>query len=378
MSILDRYMLRLFLKIFVICALSLFGLFIVIDMVSNLDDLIEQGNQHGSLIEVLIEYYGARAFSFFDTTSALIAMLASIFAVTWVRKHNELTAIQAAGVPTARIVMPIVVASLCVALLAAASRETLLPRFKSELLRSAQNWDGRVKQSVRARFDHKHDVLIGGRWALTGERELLQPTFHLHKPLGSFQRIIEAQRARYMDATSDRPSGYMLEDVIKPNNFDELPSAIINGLTVVYSPADTPWLKENQCFVASNLEFSQLLAENSETSYTSSNELIKHLHNDSLDYGASVKVAIHGRLVQPLLDISLVLLVVPVVLSKRLQGLFLPATLCLVFTLGFFLLMLTARAMGANGYMLSPALAAWAPLFIFGPCAYLTASSLWR
>ena len=64
MSILDRYMLRLFMKIFVICGLSLFGLYIVIDMVSNLDDLMEQGDQHGSMFEVLYQYYGARAFSF--------------------------------------------------------------------------------------------------------------------------------------------------------------------------------------------------------------------------------------------------------------------------------------------------------------------------
>ena len=378
MSILDRYMLRLFMKIFVICGLSLFGLYIVIDMVSNLDDLMEQGDQQGSMFEVLYQYYGARAFSFFDTTSALLSALAAIFAVTWVRKHNELTAIQAAGIPTARIVMPIIVASLCVALLAAASRETLLPKFKDEILRSAQNWDGLTKQSVRARFDHKHDILIGGRWALTGNREIIQPTFHLHKPLGAFQRIIEAHRARYVDAQQDRPSGYLLEDVIKPKDLRELPSAVINGRTVVYSPSDTSWLNSDQCFVSSNLEFSQLLAENSDTSYTSSRDLMRNLRNDSLDYGAGVKVTIHGRLVQPFLDVSLILLVVPVVLSKKLQGLFLPATLCLVFTLGFFLLVLTARAMGANSYMLSPALAAWLPLFLFGPCAYISSSSLWR
>ena len=55
MSILDRYMLRLFMKIFVICGLSLFGLYIVIDMVSNLDDLMEQGDQQGSMFEVLYQ-----------------------------------------------------------------------------------------------------------------------------------------------------------------------------------------------------------------------------------------------------------------------------------------------------------------------------------
>ena len=157
-----------------------------------------------------------------------------------------------------------------------------------------------------------------------------------------------------------------------------MPSAVINGRTVVYSPSDTSWLNSDQCFVSSNLEFSQLLAENSDTSYTSSRDLMRNLRNDSLDYGAGVKVTIHGRLVQPFLDVSLILLVVPVVLSKKLQGLFLPATLCLVFTLGFFLLVLTARAMGANSYMLSPALAAWLPLFLFGPCAYISSSSLWR
>ncbi len=99
MGTIDRYVLRLYVKVLVICFLSLTGLFIIIDAFNNLDELLALGEKQGSLVAVLGEYYGARALAFFDRTSALMALVAATFAVTSMQRTNELSALLAAGIP---------------------------------------------------------------------------------------------------------------------------------------------------------------------------------------------------------------------------------------------------------------------------------------
>jgi phosphatidate cytidylyltransferase len=107
MGIIDRYVLRLYVKVLLICFASLTGLFVVIDALNNLDDLLNLGKQQGSLPTVFCEYYGARSLAFFDRTSALIALVAATFAVTSMQRSNELCAVMAAGIPKIRVVAPL-------------------------------------------------------------------------------------------------------------------------------------------------------------------------------------------------------------------------------------------------------------------------------
>ena len=66
----------------------------------NLEEFISYAERQGSLLGVLIDYYGARVLSFFDRISGLLALIAAIFTVTWFQRSNELTAVTAAGIPS--------------------------------------------------------------------------------------------------------------------------------------------------------------------------------------------------------------------------------------------------------------------------------------
>ena len=111
MTIFDRYLLRTFAKVLVVSFLSLTGLYVIIDLFGNLEEFISYAEREGSLLAVLGDYYGARVLSFFDRTSGLLALIAAIFTVTWFQRTNELTAVTAAGIPKARIVRPLIVAT---------------------------------------------------------------------------------------------------------------------------------------------------------------------------------------------------------------------------------------------------------------------------
>src|SRR5262245_47862804 len=101
--IIDRYLLRQFLQTFVICCCSLIGLYIVIDGFANLEEFINYGHDHGGLLAVMGPYYLYRSLSVFDSISNVLTLIAAMFTVTWIQRHNEMTALEAAGIPKGRI-----------------------------------------------------------------------------------------------------------------------------------------------------------------------------------------------------------------------------------------------------------------------------------
>jgi lipopolysaccharide export system permease protein len=85
---------------------------------------------------------------------------------------------------------------------------------------------------------------------------------------------------------------------------------------------------------------------------------------------------LHARLVQPLLDLSLVLLGIPLVLRGQTRNIFVAAGIGIVLVGVLLGVVLVCHALGKN-YLLSAALAAWLPLLLFGPLAYAAARPLW-
>jgi lipopolysaccharide export system permease protein len=374
----DRYVMRLFVKVLVVCFMSLTGLFIVIDAFGNLDELLTLGDKHGSLVGVLCEYYGARALAFFDRTSALIALVAATFAVTTMQRSNELAALQAAGISKARLVRPLIVGTIVVSLLAVANREWLIPRYRDQLSRRAQDWEGTAQRDFTPRFDHFSDILLMGRATVAADQRIVQPTFRLPPGLSRFGSQLAAHTAWFRDAEPGRPRGYLLEGVQEPKNLAGLDSCYRDGQPLVLSPKDTPWLKPQQCFVVSDVTFEQLAAGNTWRQFSSTAELILGLHNPSLDCSADVRVAVHARLIQPFLDVVLLFLGLPLVLSRESRNIFFSAGLCVAVVAAFFLTVLTCQTLG-NNYLIRPAaLAAWCPLLIFAPLARLSAQAFWR
>ena len=118
----DRYLLGLFLRVFLICFISLSGLIVIGDVVGHMHELLEQIRGEGNAAMVLANYYGAKIPWFFDILGRVVVALAAAFTVTWLQRHNEMTALMAAGISRWRIVKPLVAAAVGISLVAAANR----------------------------------------------------------------------------------------------------------------------------------------------------------------------------------------------------------------------------------------------------------------
>ncbi|MDA1050892.1 MAG: LptF/LptG family permease [Planctomycetota bacterium] len=378
MSIFDRYLLRLFVKVLLASFTSMVGLYIVIDGFGNLDEFIGYGREQGGLLKVVGDYYSARVPWFFDHASGLLALVAGMFAITWLQRTNEMTALMAAGITTKRIVRPLLAAAVVVSLLGAANRELVIPKVRDKLVRNAQDWLGETARKVDAVTDHRTDILIGGRASFAADERIQEPTFTLHRPHGEFGRKLVAENAFYHPPTEYQLGGYLLDGVTQPANHAELASAYLDGEPVILSSSDTDWLLPNQLFVASEVTFLDVACGPQYREFASTSELVTGLRNPSLDFGLRTRVSMHSRFVQPLLDVTLFVLGLPLVLTRRNRSVFVAAGMGIGIVVAYFAVMIVCQALGSSGFLMSPALAAWAPLIILAPVAAALSQPIWE
>ena len=379
MRIIDRYLLRQFLQTFVICFVSLTGLCIVFDAFTHLDDFLRCAERGRGLLALMGTHYAYQSLFFFDRTSGLLALTSAMFTVTWIQRHNEMTALMSAGIPRIRVVAPLIFAVIAISLLTAANRELVLPRFRNELVRQPTDPLGDVGQDFQQQYDNDTDILFRGKATFAAQQRIEKPDFLLPATLGQFAKQLAAANAYYRPPRTDWPGGYLFEGMEQPKDLATRPSLMVEGMPVVITPRDAPdRLKANQCFVVSNVTFDLLTGGRAFRQFASTPELIAGLRNRSNSFGADVRVAIHGRILNPLLDITLLFLGLPLVLTRESRNVFLAIGMCLVVVSIFLGVAIGCQSLGAQSMLLSPALAAWLPLILFVPGAVAAAQGMWE
>jgi lipopolysaccharide export system permease protein len=288
-----------------------------------------------------------------------------------------MTAVEAAGISKRRIVWPIVVAVAAVSLFAAATRELVIPQFRDRFARSAQDLAEDATKRVQPRYD-SNDIFINGRQLLTNQQKIDEPKFILPAELRHYGKNLDAKTATYLPAENDRPAGFLFDEVSQPAAIHDKPSlALPSGDPVLLTPHDHPWLTANQCFLITSVEFDQLVDAASWRQYSSTADLIAGLYNHSLDFGADVRVTIHSRLVQPVLDVTLLFLGLPLLLRRGNRNVFVAIGLCLLVVIGFLLVITGCQYLGTS-ILVTPVVAVWAPLFLFIPLAAWISEPVWE
>jgi lipopolysaccharide export system permease protein len=378
MGIIDRYLLRQFVQAFFICFFSLTGLYVVFDAFTNLEEFMRCAEGQQELLELMAGFYGYRSIYFFDRTAGLLTLIAAMLTVTLIQRHNEMTALMAAGISRFRIALPVIAVSVCIAVLATFNRELVIPQCREQLSRTATDPLGMAGAPLQPRYDNQTDILIRGKTTYAGNERISEPNFLLPSGLNRYGKQLVADEAFYRPPEGDRPGGYLLKKVSRPKHLAQRPSLSLDGRPVIITPRDAPdWLQGDQCFVVSKVNFEQLTGGLNWRQYASTSELIAGLYNPSLDFGADVRVTIHSRIVQPLLDITLLFLGLPLVIAQKQRNVFIAIGMCMGVVTVFIAVAIAFQYLGSS-YLLSPALAVWMPLIIFVPVAAGMGESMWR
>jgi lipopolysaccharide export system permease protein len=100
--------------------------------------------------------------------------------------------------------------------------------------------------------------------------------------------------------------------------------------------------------------------------------LLRELDRPGNTQHASLAVTFHMRLTRPLLGMILVLLGLSVILRDQNRNVFISAGMCLLLCVVFFASIFACQFLGKTGVeIISPALAAWLPVLLFGPASFV-------
>ena len=370
MKLMDRYILAAFLRNYVISLAVLIGLYVVMDMVFDFDKLVAVQHTAGvsgfstavGVIYDVVNYYFYQSFMIFVQLSGIIPVVAAAFTLMRFSRFGELTAFLAAGVPLWRVTVPIILAALLLNGLLWVDQELILPRMIPQLSRKHDEIHTAAVNyfPIKAMQIDQNSLLVAARYQpptkkaeahmlavdVLERNDALEPVAHMLA-----KEAVWNPDAKHWDLTD----GLRITGLL-PNqtHSDETPVAIFNA------PGDAP---EDIALYHSS-SFVDLLPT------WRINELLEHPKS----YGSAGLYKVkHLRTTQPVMNVILLLLAIPTVVTFDPKQLKRAATKCLF---------LTGMAMGAvfiatqiagnppSGPMWVsgwPALMAWIPVFMFGP-----------
>jgi lipopolysaccharide export system permease protein len=356
MSLLDRYILRCFVWAYVGCLLSLLCLFVVVDMFGKMHEFTEGTAKFKTVLTRVRIYYVHRLPWLFDRFHSVFGLLAVLFTWAWMEKQNEITPWFAAGVPARRLLCPLMVGILLSVGLSLANREVLVPGCADALQRRASDPFGKNGLSVRGGFDGNL-IHFEGETAYADRRVIQQGRVTL--PAHAVGKIVRVGCAEmlYRPAGPGGDSGWYLM-AAQPERIDAQHPSL-------------DWLGPNTYFLHTDMSFDQLTRAGNWYRYQPTHRLLALAGEEEGQTNRTAMTALlHRRLTTPLLDVLLALIGIGLVAGR--------ADRCVVRRIGIGLVVyfVFEASLMACGYLaesgsLSPALAAWLPVFVYGPTAFV-------
>jgi lipopolysaccharide export system permease protein len=380
MKILDRYVLFTFLKNYLLSFMILVGLYIVLDMLFNFDDLMSVQTKEGvtgfasiwPLLRTIFDYYFYQIFLIFVQMSGIIPIVAAAFTMMRMSRQNELSAILSAGVPLLRVAAPIIIASVVLNGLLLVDQELIVPLMIPKLARSHQEAGQEMGNAfeIKSMQDDHRNLLLAAKYfpdpkaysmqevTIIERNDQFQPTAQITAERAEWQ----PRRSQWNLINARRVTG--MEPGARPHIDEHYKEPYKSSIT----PEEISLYRSNEYVnLLSTERINQLLSrsEGDEKSDKSSAPV----------YGINQLLRVkHTRFTQPLMNIIMLLLGIPCVLTRAPGQLKAAAMKTLVFsglcmTIVFLTSMLAATPPNAGLAWEWPAIMAWIPIILFGPVA---------
>lgn len=358
---LDRYVGRLFLASYLTALLLVLGVFLILDMSGRMDRILEPGPDGAAPGPVpILRYYALSLPFLFLQVAPFVTLLAALFTVARLMRNGEVTAVLGAGVSAHRMLLPVLAGGALAALGMFALREWATERLGHERF---------LLEDLL--LEHRPEALLENVWLKDDAGNPVRiGRFHPGGPDGAAARIedleivlhagdrwlnIEADGALYVppgaEGSGRRPArgtwrleGGEREDV---DQLDRPPEPIRFLEETDFTPRDV---------LVANKGHTRPL----ELSFAEARELAAR-DPDNVQYRTILQV----HLTFPLANVVLLLVGLPFVLRQRrgrgAEGVTAGFLLCVFYYGADFV----SRSLGLEG-VLSPLMASWLPLLLFG------------
>jgi lipopolysaccharide export system permease protein len=354
MRILDKYLMREYIRTFLILLGSLSVVFIVIDVIDNLPRLM----RHGASFEQAIIYYLLRVPYLTILTSPVTMLLTGLFLMNNLAKYNESVAIRAAGISIKRAMIPLFALGLLMSVIVGLLGEYVLPRSEARreyvyrvLIRDEQPEDNMLKARIHFQGKDGHFFYFG---FFDGYKNTLRviDIVKFDNKAGTVSERITANSAEW------KFDQWILKDCEvrkfkdhKPTEWTFYPSIVLPVMDV--KPQD----------------FVRITKKTLAMNFFELKDYISRLKRTGDNYSSEL-VDLHMKLAYPLTNLIVIFFFIPIATSNiRSKGRGLIFLLGLVVCFLFLTLMRISQSLGYN-QILPPMLAAWAPNLFFTVIGY--------
>ncbi len=349
MGKLDRYVASHFLSSYGVCLLFFLGMFVLIDLFSKSDDLFENAREIAkmghSMGPLVLKFYALMLPFIFLQVAPFVTVMAAIFAITRLRRTNEMIPMVVAGRSLYRVLLPIFCFSIVLAVGMGLIQQYIAPGLADQR--------EKLKDLL---FKAKTERIVNGEFKVGPAEWISVRGYDVDKRTMSYFdftniRSAEASTVGH-NATWDSSRQRFVYHV-------EVPDA--SGKLVkqerMLSAALDPSILESQDRGPYDLSFSQAqyLFEKTEQ--------------------ARWKVLLHYHITFPLSNLLLLLLALPFVLKPGARSLLLGMVIAILICGAYFAFDATMRNMGEKGN-LHPVLAAWFGVIFFGSLGVVLADGV--
>ncbi len=359
----DRYLLKRYFHVFIIGFIATYGLYVVFDGFTNIDEFqagLKEGDSSGGLLWLMAETYLYQSSVFFDMVSPILTVLAAVVVFSLMVRHGELNPVLSAGIPTYRLAIPLTIATVIVNCFIIANQELVIPSIADKVQAERGKMDTSA-QFVEPVYDFSTRIMINGQELYLTEQRMVNAEFVLSKPTVHDFVTVKAPNAHYISGTDTRPGGWVLQDA-QPK-YEDLDIAAFARKMIL--PGKNP----NDIFIVTDVGCDQLCNRNS-SSLISTPELIARINNPSFS-DLSIrkqKLDLHSRLTRPFMNLIAVLMAIPFVLRKESRSQILNIAICSCVMGVIFAISQCFLYMGSAN-LLKPDQAAWFPVIANGTLA---------
>ncbi|MDZ7371417.1 MAG: LPS export ABC transporter permease LptG [candidate division KSB1 bacterium] len=345
MRILDRYVTRKFLQVLFFSLLAFVIIFIVVDLIENLDRYIDNKFPRIAVIEYYINFL-----PFIIVLILPVAMLlSSLYSIGGLARNNEIVAMKAAGLSLYRIFLPVLITALFISFLSMWIADRLVPRATQR--QSEINEHYLRNRPPRKRLDN---VYLRDEQ----DRRISMRSFNTETFTGSVVSIRRMQDSRLISRIDARrmvwqDSLWMLYDGYERTFTEEGEKA--EPFTA--RPLETTSIRPEN--------ISRLLRKPEEMSYRELKDFIAEVKRNGAD-PAKWLVDLHLKIALPFANFIIVLFGLPLSAAQtRRSGAAKGFGVSLAVTFVYFGILKTTQAMGHTG-KLDPIVAAWFANVVFG------------
>jgi lipopolysaccharide export LptBFGC system permease protein LptF len=360
----DLYVARSFVQAYLICSVSFIALFVVVEAFSKLDRFLRQDS---ALLVTLFKYHLAMVPTVYASYMApMLTLAAGMFTMTALNRQNELTPLKAAGVSIYRTLCPIFVLAICLTGFTFYLKEQVIPYFK-EPIRAALALSRAHPLSPTPYYDRKSGFLIRVRQYSPTRRIAAGIEISEQHANHKAKRRIDAARMEWLPTPGPQEKVDSMEEGIwvlhegSTQLWDENGNLIVNASASKFERLKAPF---HRMEFQTSLRPVDLESSDLDISYLSLKELRKQYQRQPEHRHLAVKL--HHHFAFPLSHIVLLFLGIPFVLNLGSRSLFLSIGMSFVICALFFLVSSLCMSIANHSGLLSPVLAAWLPVMLFG------------